>query len=202
MIRYVVVIFLTMAIYGCGQGGFLGLGDHEETTKITSKIKEKRNQDFDGSLRTEYPSGSNQSLTLHASGNAKIDVRVPSVSSDGRVIWETSQRNSMREDIEESFSIDKWVKNVSTAGWALLALCASVFLVTLWFFLKHTIAGKAADAALGASIDFAKETACKLNDSLRDMAPGSDEWKAANAMYGENDRKLQDFLSKQKPGKR
>jgi len=185
---------------GCGQLPFLG--DSESKKHLEHKAEEKKIQTFDGSLRTNYPAGSTQNLNLNASGNSKIDLKLPAVDANGKVVWETNQRNRMREESKDEFSIDEWVKSVSPAGWALLCLCLSVLIGVVWWFFKTTSAGRATDAALGASINFARDTAGALNNKLKNLDPKSEAWTSANEMADSNERLLQDLLSKQNPGRR
>jgi len=201
IMRFLFVI-LILFLFGCGDGPWLGLGDTEKRTKIEKESKEKRNESFDGRLSADYPAPSHQNINLNVSGNAKVDMKLPAISTDGRVIWNTDQKNTMKKVSTESFSIDEYIKTVSTAGWALLFVCLSVLIITVIIFLRKTIIGRAADAAIGASIKYSQRTISELSNKLMHMNPNTDGWNSVNEVLKKNEEELGHLLAKQKPGKR
>jgi len=194
---FILILFLI----GCGDGPWFGLGDTEKRTKIEKESKERRNESFDGRLSADYPAPSHQNINLNLSGNSRVDMKLPAISTDGRVIWNTDQKNTMKKVTTESFSIDEYIKTVSTAGWALLFVCLSVLIVAVIFFLRHTMIGKATDAAMGASIKYTQKTISELNTKLKHTNPNTDAWNAVNEVLNKNEEELAQLLAKQKPSK-
>jgi hypothetical protein len=191
--KYLVLLLLLLP--GCGNFW----GDNEQRMLITSAKSEKKDESFKGALKTEYPAGSTQKIDVTASGNSTIHVSLPSVKAKGKVSWQTKQENDSSEESEEQFSIDKWIKSVSTAGWAFLVLSVSVLLFAIVYFIRRTAIGKAADAALGATISATQSVVHSLNEKLMHMDPKSSEWNAANEMREKYQRDLTGMVAKQKP---
>ena len=179
---------MTFLMCGC-----LGMQDREERTAV--KVVTASKQDFKGNVDAEYPSPSNTSVTVTASGNAAIAVNVPSVEPK---MSKLSSHKEGRMSADTSFSFDKYIKSVSTAGWALLVLSLCVLLYMLVYFINKTYVGKAADKVLGASITGVHSIIGELTEKVAHADVKTPEWATFNEMLNKRKTELQLLLEKKR----
>ena len=178
-------LILLILISGCGPW-------QNKEMKETIKIVNTEKQDFKGNLNTEYPTPSNQDLKLTASGNATINVNIPTAEAK---LTKVSNKTQGSMQSETSFSFDKYLKSVSLGGWVAVMLAFCCVLFTIVYFINKTMVGKALDAAASASITGAQGIIGELNEKMMIADPNTSAWNELNAMKNTQAAKLQTLLA-------
>ena len=178
---------------------FLLVGCTSSMTDKTESLKKEQTLDF---KMASIDKGSNSysgdpvdHIVVNASGNGQIHL---TVGDKGKVTKGEKRDTSDKEEIEETFSVDYYLRSIPLAGWALIMVLLIVILGVIWWFIKTTAIGKAMDASLGKGIEMTEKGIERVYHKLADADKGTDLHTQLQHELSRLERERADYLAQKK----
>ena len=151
------------------------IGCTSSMTDKTESLKKEQTLDF---KMASIDKGSNSysgdpvdHIVVNASGNGQITL---TVGDKGKVTKGEKRDTSDKEELEESFSVDYYLRAIPTMGWAFLGLVGIGLMITYILFSKLTKAGAAIDGASSGAINMVTDSTNHVRKMLSEATKGTE----------------------------
>ena len=154
---------------------FLLSGCFSSTVDKTEAIKKEQTLDFKTASSDKgsnsYSGDPVDHIVVTASGCAQINLNV---GDKGKVQKGEKRDTSDKEELEESFSVDYYLRAIPTMGWAFLGLVGIGLMITYILFSKITKAGAAIDGASAGAINMVTDSTNHVRKMLSEATKGTE----------------------------
>lgn len=157
------VAIVSLSLMGCGS--FTQKTERliqDSKTEATLQTTDKGNNSYSGDPVDH--------IVVTASGNGVINL---AVGDKGKVNKNEKRDTATDEEISSSFSVDYYIKQIPTAGWALIIFLLIVAVIVYIIWTKTTMAGRAFDGATSEGLNLTREGIKKVMNQLAHETPGS-----------------------------